>query len=67
MNFFINIKCYLTVPEPPFGHFQGDSLTNPMLITAFVHVRPEVHRGPRNEVGSLSPAERLAGFELGTF
>ena len=38
-----------------------------MLITAFVHVRPEGHREPRNEVGSLSPAERLAGFEPGTF
>ena len=34
-----------------------------MLITAFVHVRPEGHREPRSEVGSLSPAERLAGFE----
>ena len=38
-----------------------------MLITAFVHVRPEGHQDPRNEVGSLSPAERLAGFEPGTF
>ena len=34
-----------------------------MLITAFIHVRPEGHREPRNEVGSLSPAEHLAGFE----
>ena len=38
-----------------------------MVNTAFVHVRPEGHREHRNEVGSLSPAERLAGFESGTF
>ena len=38
-----------------------------MLITAFVQIRPEGHREPRNEVGSLSPAERLVDFEPGTF
>ena len=35
--------------------------------TAFVQFWPEGHREPRNEVGSLSPAERLVGFEPGTF
>ena len=64
-SFFFN--SYLTVPRPTLGHSQGDSLTNPMLITAFVHVRPEGHRKPRNEIGSLSMAERPAGSELGTF
>ena len=44
------------------GQSQGDSLTNPMLITAFYHFEPEGHREPRNEVGSLSPAERLIGL-----
>ena len=63
--FFFN--CYLAVPRPTLGHSQGDSLTNPMLITAFLHVRPEGHWEPRNEVGSLSPAECLVGFEPGTF
>ena len=58
---------YLAAPRPTSGHYRGDSLTHPMLITAFVHVRPEGHREPRSEVGSLSPAERLAGFEPGTF
>ena len=38
-----------------------------MLITVFVWIRPEGHRKPRNEGGSLSPAEGLAGFEPGTF
>ena len=63
--FFFN--CYLAVPRPTLGHSQGDSLTNPLLITVFVYIRPEGHREPFNEVGSLSPAECLAGFEPGTF
>ena len=63
--FFFN--CYLAVPRPTLSHSQGNSLTNLMLITVFVQVRPEGHWEPRNEVGSLSPAERLAGFEPGTF
>ena len=66
INFFF-FNCFLAVPRPTLGHSQGDSLTNPMLITAFVHIRPEGHREPRNEVGSLSPAEHLVGFEPGTF
>ena len=34
-----------------------------MLITAFVQFLQEGHREPRNEVGSLSQAERLVEFE----
>ena len=64
---YIFFYCYLAVPQPTLGHSQGDSLTNPMLITTSVLIRPEGHWEPRNEVGSLSPAERLAGFEPGTF
>ena len=60
-------NCYLAVPWPTLGHSQGHSLTNLMLITAFVHIQPEGHWEPRNEVGSLSPAKHLAGFEPGTF
>ena len=67
INFFFFFNCYLADPQPTLGHSQGDSLTNPMLIAAFYLIRPEGHREPRNEVGSLSPAERLAGFESGTF
>ena len=59
--------CYLAVPRPTFDHSQGDSLTNPMLITAFVQVLPEDHRELCNEVGFLSPPEHLVGFEPGTF
>ena len=32
-DFFCN--CYLAAPQPTLGHSQGNSLTNPMLITAF--------------------------------
>ena len=35
-------------PRLTLGHFQGDSLTNPMLITAFYLCRLEGHREPRN-------------------
>ena len=65
-NFFF-FNCYLAVSRPTFDHFQGDSLTNPMLITVFVQVRPEGHGECHNEVGSLNPVEHLAGFEPGTF
>ena len=65
ITFFFN--CYLAVPRPTLGHSRGDSLTNPMLITAFSTIQPEGHREPHNKVWSLSPAERLVGFELGTF
>ena len=63
-NFF---NCYLPAPWPTSGHSQGGSLTNPMLITTLYLFRPEGHRDLRNEVGSLSPAKRLVGYELGNF
>ena len=65
-NFFF-FNCYLAVPRPTLGHSQGDSLTNLMLITVFVQVRPEGHWEPCNNVGSLSPVECLTGFEPGNF
>ena len=64
-QFFFN--CYLAGPRPTSGHYRGDTLTHPMLITCILHIRPEGHREPHGEVGSLSPAERLAGFEPRTF
>ena len=38
-----------------------------MLITVFVQFRPEGQREPSNENRSLSPVERLVGFEQETF
>ena len=61
------LNCYLAVPRPTMGHSRRDILTNPMFIAAFVHFRPEGHQEPRNEVGPISPAERLVGFEPETF
>ena len=35
--FFFNFfNCYLADPRSTLGHSQGDSLANPMLITAFL-------------------------------
>ena len=60
-------NCYLAAPRPTLGHYWGGSLTHLMLITCVLHMRPKGDREPRNEVGSLSPAKHLVGFELGTF
>ena len=65
VDFFFN--CYLVVPQPTLCHSQGASLSNQMLITAYVHIRPKGHWEPHSEVGSLSLTECLAGFEPGTF
>ena len=62
-----HIYICVCVPWPTLGHSQGDSLTNLMLIAAYVRIRPEGHWEPHNEVWSLIPAKRLADFELGTF
>ena len=42
-------------------------LTPPMLITAFLHFWHKGHWEPCNDVGPLSPAKLLMGFELGMF
>ena len=62
--FFFN--CYLAAPWPTLGHSQGDSLTKPMLITAFELFQVEGYWEPLNKVGSLSHAEHQGGFEPGT-
>ena len=33
--FFFLFNCYLAAPRQTLGHTEGNSLTNPMLITAF--------------------------------
>ena len=44
-------KCYLVVPQPTLGNFQGCSLTNLMLITVLLlQFQPEGGQGPCNEV-----------------
>ena len=67
LSFLYFFYCYLAAPRPTLGHFRRESLTNLMLITVFVQFRPEGHREPSNEVGSLNLVKRLVGFEPGTF
>ena len=40
--FFFILNCYLAAPWPTLGHCRGDSLTHPMLITAFYIFGPKV-------------------------
>ena len=75
---FLNIKIdrlisiehffnsYLAALRPTLSHSQGSSLTYLMLISGFYLFCPESHGEPHNEVGLLSPAEYLVGFEPGT-
>ena len=64
-KFFFN-WC-LAAPRPTLGYYRGGSLTHLMLITAFLHVWHESQYVPCNEIGSLSPAKHLVGFEQRTF
>ena len=54
---------YLAAPRPTLVHYRGGSLTHPMLPTCVLHIGPDGHQGHRSEVGPLSPAGRLVGFE----
>ena len=60
MKKFFFFNCSFAAPRPTFGHYHENSLTHPIFD-------PSVTRKPRNEVGSLSQAERLVWFEPGTF
>ena len=50
-----------------FGPLSRGQPHSPDVNHCVLHIRPEGHREPRNEVGSLRTAEHLVGFELGTF
>ena len=50
-----------------FGPLSRGQPHSPDVNHCVLHFRPEGHREPHNEVGSLSPAEHLVGFELETF
>ena len=64
---YLFFDCYLVAPCPTLGHYLDSSHTHLMLITAFSHIWLECHKKPRSEVGSVSLAELLMGFEPGTF
>ena len=44
-------NCYLADLQPTLGHFQGDMLTNLMLITVLYWFQPDGHQEPWNKVG----------------
>ena len=54
--YFFNF--YLAISRPTLSHYWRDSLTHPILITEF-YLFWSSHCEPRDEVVSLSPAERL--------
>ena len=59
-------NCYLAAWWPTLDHYRGGSLTHPMLISSFLHIWSEGYCESCNEVGFLSPAKHLVGFEPGT-
>ena len=67
-NYTFFFICYLAASRPTLSHCQGDSLTNPMLITELM-ILISTQRSPRvsYEVGSQSPAMNLEEFGPGTF
>ena len=52
---------HLAAVRPTFGHWKVNRLNHPMLIATLFQVRPESHRGPRNEVGSQNLIECISG------
>ena len=50
-----------------FGPLSKRQPHSPDVNHCILHIRPEGHREPRNEVGSLGPVEHLVGFEMGNF
>ena len=42
-KFFFQTAIFAICPTTNFGHSRGDSLTNPMVITAFAQFRPKSH------------------------
>ena len=66
MGSFFFFICYLAVSRSILGHCRGGSLTNRMLITAFL-LLILTRRSPYNEFLPWSLVEHLLGFEPGTF
>ena len=65
LRIFLFFNCYLAAPRPILGYYRGDSLTHPMLMTAFYIFDPKITGSL--VARSLSPVECLVGFEPGTF
>ena len=60
--------CNLTAPWPTLCHCWGDSLNNPMLITAYYSCLTWRSLGALySKIGSQRSAKHLVAFELGSF
>ena len=57
----IFLNRYLAAPWPNLGYYWGDSLTHPMLITAFYIFDPKVTGSFVTRFESLSSADGLVG------
>ena len=64
---FIFFKLLFGYPTPNFGSLLRGQPYSPNVNHCVFHFWPKGHRESRNEVGSLSLAECLVGFELGSF
>ena len=69
MFYFLCLKLFFltAILLPHFGLLSRGQPHSPDVNHCVLHFRPEGHREPRSEVGSLSPAECLVEFEPGTF
>ena len=54
---------YWAASWPTLEHYPRDNLAHPILITELLQFWPEGCLEPHNEVGSLSLAEHLVGFD----
>ena len=66
-NFFFFFQLLFGCPTANFGPLSRGQPHSPDVNHCVLHFRPEGHWEPRSEVGSVSLAERLVGFEPGTF
>ena len=53
--------CYLVVPQPTLSYYWGDSLTHPILTTAFLHFWPEGHQEPHSRGCIPTPSRVPSG------
>ena len=60
-------KLLFGCPTANFGPLSRGQPDSPDVNHCVLHIQPEGHREPHSEVGFLSPATCLVGFELGTF
>ena len=56
-------KLLFGCPTGNFGPLSGGQPHSPYANHCILHISPESHQEPRDEIGSLSPAKCIVGFE----